>query len=74
MPRWRCSYRDARPRIVTPIVRRGGFVQLAPTPAEGDRIKRGDNEWQVIGIGMDSNEKMVVTLGPRREAKVRTSV
>ena len=44
-----------------------GYVEFpftSATPCVGDRIRRGDDEFEVATIRMDSNENRIVTLGP----------
>jgi hypothetical protein len=36
----------------------------AVTPAVGDKLRRGRDEWQVVAVEDGGNELTVVTLGP----------
>lgn len=49
------------------------FTFTSATPCVGDRVRRGDDEWEVVTIGMDSNENRIVTLGSPRDRKALTS-
>ena len=40
------------------------FTSTSAIPCVGDRVRRGDDEFEVVTIGMDSNENRIVTLGP----------
>ena len=48
------------------------YTFTSATPSVGDRVKRGDNEWEVVAIGLDANEHMVVTLGAPGDGALRT--
>lgn len=48
------------------------FTFTSATPHVGDKVKRGDDAWEVSGIWPDENDNTVVTLGPpaEREAEL----
>ena len=39
----------------------------------GDRLVRGDQEWEVIAVERDASDHAVVTLAPPGDGKVRPS-
>ena len=52
-----------------------GFSEItyrAEEPKVGDRLTRGDDDWEVIAVGKDPNGNVVVTLGPSGGGHVDT--
>ena len=43
------------------------YTFVAELPKVGERLKRGDGEWEILAVEKDSSDNVVVTLGlPRR--------